>query len=657
MNYSIIDMETDALLKNVTKLHCFCAKKYRDGEEPVKVTLTTKEEVIAYLDEEPCIIGHNIIKFDKEVWLKLWDYKYKGRVIDTLGMSWYCFPNRYEHGLESWGIDVGVEKPIIEDWDTLSLEVYINRCSEDVEINDRVWNIQADYLFRLYDGDIDACLRICGYITFKLDCAADNQRLKIKLDIPTAQKNHDKLTTELQKKTIELEAVMPKVPEYAIVSRPDKIHKKDGTVSEHGKKWFERLKEAGLPENHVNSFKRIVKYKEPNAGSHQQLKKWLFDLGWIPQHFKINDKFEKVPQISDVSGEGLCVSIRDMIEYHPQLAALDGYFILKHRIGILATFISSIDEDGYLISEIGGFTNTLRFKHNNPIVNLPSLFKPYGKEIRECMIAPSDEYILCGADVSGLEDSTKHHYMWPYDPEYVKEMRSAGYDPHIDIAVVANVVSKEDGTFFKWYKNRKETDVKDIYTYPLFNDIIEVKYVQLSEADKKALFKQLAKIRDKAKKTNFAAVYGAGGPKIALTAQITVKEGFLFHKAYWKRNWAVKKITNACRVKKMNNGQSWLWNPVAQFWYSLKAEKDKFSTLNQGTGAYCFDIWLRKVRQKGIPVPFQYHDEFMGVLRKENKERAREAINHSMVEANEELQLNIQLGCSIQFGDNYASIH
>jgi hypothetical protein len=34
----------------------------------------------------------------------------------------------------------------------------------------------------------------------------------------------------------------------------------------------------------------------------------------------------------------------------------------------------------------------------------------------------------------------------------------------------------------------------------------------------------------------------------------------------------------------------WLYNPVSKFWYSA-IYKDIFSTLNQGTGVYCFDTW------------------------------------------------------------------
>ena len=62
-----------------------------------------------------------------------------------------------------------------------------------------------------------------------------------------------------------------------------------------------------------------------------------------------------------------------------------------------------------------GLTNTLRFKHAKPLVNLPAVDKPYGKEIRGCLTCP-EGYTLCGADMTSLEDTTKRHYMKPSRP-------------------------------------------------------------------------------------------------------------------------------------------------------------------------------------------------------------------------------------------------
>ena len=50
---------------------------------------------------------------------------------------------------------------------------------------------------------------------------------------------------------------------------------------------------------------------------------------------------------------------------------------------------------------------------------------------------------MCGSDMSALEDTTKQHYIYFFDPEYVSQMRTPGFDPHLDIAQLANLLTPE----------------------------------------------------------------------------------------------------------------------------------------------------------------------------------------------------------------------
>ena len=109
--------------------------------------------------------------------------------------------------------------------------------------------------------------------------------------------------------------------------------------------------------------------------------------------------------------------------------------------------------DGKIAATIGGLTNTFRFQHRKPIVNLPKVDKPWGKEIRGCIVAP-EGMTLCGSDMVSLEDTTKRHYMKPYDPDYVEEMSKPGWDPHISLSVFAGVVRKDEEEFFQWYQQK-----------------------------------------------------------------------------------------------------------------------------------------------------------------------------------------------------------
>ena len=72
----------------------------------------------------------------------------------------------------------------------------------------------------------------------------------------------------------------------------------------------------------------------------------------------------------------------------------------------------------------------------------------------------------------------------------------------------------------------------------------------------------------------------------------------MLYDIYWTRNSAIKKAADSCIIKSIGSTK-WLFNPISKFWYFLKAEKDKFSTLNQGSGVYVFDTWLKNI-YKGI---------------------------------------------------------
>ena len=101
----------------------------------------------------------------------------------------------------------------------------------------------------------------------------------------------------------------------------------------------------------------------------------------------------------------------------------------------------------------------------------------------------------------------------------------------------------------------------------------------------------------------------------------------------------------------------WLFNPLSRFWYSLRADKDRFSTLNQSSGVYCFDTWIRYIRNSGIKLCGQFHDECIFTLYKHQREEVTRILREAIDATNRQLKLNVTLGISIAFGDTYANIH
>lgn len=101
----------------------------------------------------------------------------------------------------------------------------------------------------------------------------------------------------------------------------------------------------------------------------------------------------------------------------------------------------------------------------------------------------------------------------------------------------------------------------------------------------------------------------------------------------------------------------WLLNPINGFWYSLRYEKDVFSTLVQGSASYVFDLWLRYIRSKRPQLTGQFHDEIVLEIKKGSNEKAYSLLRWAIDKTNEKLRLNRELDIDIQFGSRYSEIH
>lgn len=630
MVYTVFDIEADGLLDEITLIHCLSYRIYESKTLIKEGSLTNYADMSSFITEQKVLVGHNIIEYDIPALELILKIKVTATLIDTLAISFYHYPiKNYKHGLKAYGERLGFGKPEVEDWKNQPIEVYINRCESDVEINTRLFHYQMDYCMEIYK-DFNQVLKLFDYLSFKMDCVKEHQG--IKLDIELAEKSRDLLETIIEDKVTVLSDNMPKV---IVKSMPKVMYKKSGEISSSGLKWFSLLEELNLP------LDSEAIYEKGNPGSDVQLKDWLLSLGWKPQTFKVSKSTgNRLPQVSLPFGAGLCPSIKNMFEQYPFLEDLDGLYKARHRYGLFKSFLENVNEQGFIYSTAHGFTNTLRLQHSKPIVNLPGVDKWYGNQIRSCLKVPDDSYIMCGSDISGLEDNTKQHYIYFYDPDYVNDMRVPGFDPHIDIAVLAEMMTKQNEAYFKWYN-----------TMPVDFPFTE---------EQKKEFKRLGSIRKPAKTVNFSATYGAGPPKIAETLGCDIDFATKLHTIYWQRNKAVKQTANACKVIKVK-GQKWLYNPISGFWMFLKAEKDRFSTLNQSSGVFVFDSWVRKVREKltplGIKLCLQYHDEILLYFKKEHTDTVVSVLKQSMQEVNEEIKLNVEINISVELGNNYANCH
>lgn len=658
--FAIFDIETDGLYEQCTKIHCLSYQLYKDGDIISSNTIIDYNSIESFFKNDYIFVGHNIIRYDIPVVEKLLSINLsKIKHADTLGISWYLFPNYKIHGLENWGDLLGVEKPKIDDWENLKQEEYIYRCETDVEINTLLFRYFFNILSLLYSNTEDI-LRTVSYLNFKLDCIKEQEFEGIYLDVDKCNKHLQDLTEMFIKKTEVLSEAMPEKLGKVLKTKPKILFKKDGNLSTHGQKWVDYTNSLGIP------FDTEEVREKPNPGSNNQLKEWLYSLDWKPVTFQVSKNTgKKVEKVSLPFGQGICPSVKALYDKEPILEELEGYYKIKHRIGIFKSYLKNLKGEKVYASA-NGFTNTLRLTHREPVVNLPKPSVFYGKECREVLTKKDDTFVMCGSDVSSLEDNTKQHYIFFYDPEYVRDMQVPGFDPHVDIGVLAGLITEEESKFLKWSEDQEK----------------------LTE-EEKIKAKKIKKNRGIAKSANFAATYGAGGPKIAETAKIPLNDGIKLHSIYWKRNSAISKVVKNTERKTISfndyylkpvitldeegneikskerwvreKNQKWIFNPVSKFWMFLKDEKDVFSTLNQSSGVFVFDSWLRNVRNNlknlKIPVIMQYHDELLLCCKTEDKNKVDEILHNSMKQVNDVLKLNIKIKISTDWGNNYAECH
>ena len=268
--------------------------------------------------------------------------------------------------------------------------------------------------------------------------------------------------------------------------------------------------------------------------------------------------------------------------------------------------------------------------------------------------------LLGGADLSSLENRIKFNLQLPYDRSYVMSQMSEDFDPHLEIAQEGGLLKDYEVWF---YKIEKEGFSRDKYPESEGLDNLIAK----SDGEKKVILKGISEVRGKGKGTNYSCQYGAGAATVARTAGVSLSVGKSLVKAYKKVNWSIEKIAASQKVKKTSFGDFQL-NPFNGIWYSLKTEKDRFSTLVQGTGAYVLDIWLKyqfNIRgnaeygfdEYGVKLLATFHDEQIIEFKEDFKESAELLIRDALAKVNKNFKLEIPFGCDVQFGKNYSDIH
>lgn len=656
----ISDIETNGYLHDVTKLHVLgCCYKNSKGQWDIKTTAKKEDVIKLFCNPNNTIVGHNFWLYDVPVIEKLYNVKVTATIIDTLWLAWYIDFDRIKKGkrfgLASYGEDYGVPKPEIESWTDLSFEEYKNRVVEDAKINTNLWVDLLKKYRILYDNDDELIKKQIRFLMSMARLCYTQQNNPLKLDIENVKKEMEDLLSLQNGKVKILKTVMPKIVKKVKRNPPSKPYKKDGSLSAIGIKWKRLTEGCGLPFDYNGSIEEVVGYEDPNPQSVKQVKDWLFSLKWKPLIYKesktVSGDTNRVPQTLD-KNKNLCSSVKKLIDKEPVIQELDDLGVIGHRIGILKGFLRDQNKER-IVAGVAGVTNTLRLRHKY-LVNLPKPSAPYANGIRASLIA-DEGCVLVGSDLSSLESVTRNAFIKPYDPEYVYTMENDKYyDAHLDIALFANLMEEKDVLFYKYWKayNKDNSVTWDVFGHNTdgFEDFFN------SIENKDEYFNKLDKARSASKTVNYSAMYGIGAAKLSKELKITKQEAQNLLDAFWERNKAIKQFSDDQETKSAL-GSLWVKNPLNGFFYSLRGERDIFSTVNQGSGAYIHQLICEGLLRQGIKIQGSFHDEWLGNVKKGDEEGIIKIMKDNAKRVKSWLPIDVAVDIDYKFGDSYAKIH
>tara|TARA_R110000782_G_scaffold75562_8_gene150795 strand:+ start:3674 stop:6178 length:2505 start_codon:yes stop_codon:yes gene_type:complete len=262
--------------------------------------------------------------------------------------------------------------------------------------------------------------------------------------------------------------------------------------------------------------------------------------------------------------------------------------------------ISAIRSDGRIPCGVMNYnTSTGRSTHRN-IVNLPSEKSLWGKEMRQCLIAPEGK-VLVGADQKSSQ-----------------------------LQLCAVVTNNTDyfNAVVKGKETIKDEDGKDIYTGSdahtanaiNFNLITREEWQEAIDKQAPDLIHRLSGLRGDAKAPAFSVLFGAGGEKVALLLGIPVQEGNEKRQAFLDQ-LGLTGVTDWLRVcsKKYKRGKGF-YIPIAfGYWIYCNSMHKAANFLIQGLEGIVQKIAVNYFEAKVLENNWQgkvdkildMHDEFL----------------------------------------------
>ena len=399
MKIGLFDVEANGFLRQATTVHCGVVKT--KGGEVKQFRPNQIKQFLAYLDTFDVLIAHNGIGYDFPLLEKLYGYKFKGKIVDTLLMSRLLNPKRLvpyncpnkgigPHSIEAWGYRVGRGKPEHNDWENFS-EDMLHRCTEDTEILELVYDA-------LIEEAAGGKWRNAFLLTFELFTHLQKQE---EYGWLVDREHMDFCIRQLTKWIERIDSVIvPKLPliveieenkkegQYGYIKKP---FLKSGDYSQSVRDWYARNNQSDRDFPVVGCFSRIG-FRHTDLNSNTETKDYLLESGWEPLEWNTNDSGERTsPKLSkDDPFEGIEGKLGKLVAKRVQC---------RQRRSIIEGLVNLIRDDGRIASVVNMLAVTGRATHRN-IVNIPKAGSFYGKQMRR-IFTSKEGFVLVGTDSAG----------------------------------------------------------------------------------------------------------------------------------------------------------------------------------------------------------------------------------------------------------------
>jgi hypothetical protein len=504
MSKYVFDIETDGLLDTCTRCWIIHTYNILTGERQTWLEGDLGWQKV--FNNSKQLIGHNIIGYDFEALLKIFDYKLPKtvKVSDTLLISQILNYKRFGndgHSLAAWGESLGYPKVEHEDWSQYSEEMRV-RCETDVTLNFKVYQ----KLLTEFRALKDRAPQLEHYINAEhavAKWAAITRREGWPFDVDAAnvlyhrleaalKEAEDRLLPLLGTKTVAVDKAK------GVVAVKSPRWTKKGCYDTHTSSWFDIDPYSGYEgeERPVDGEYCRVKFEHLKLSSSDDVKIFLYRHGWEPTSWNTK-KDEETGEMKNTSPK----ITKDSLEFLKG----DGKLYMEYtsassRFSILKTWLQNVDSNNRIHGDcftIG--TPSMRTRHQI-IANVPVAKSPWGKEMRQ-LFSCLPGWKIIGCDSVGNQARGLAHYL---DSEEFTKLLLEG-DVHQANADIATKVLR---------------DMKNSYTVTR-EDAKKIYYAFMFGGSGAKLWSIMFGSKDKTKGNKFKKGFAASVPGLeALTKKL-----------------------------------------------------------------------------------------------------------------------------------------